>query len=151
MKKQTGFRIFWFLLPLAVGGISALLTRQSMEVYETVIKPSLAPPPVLFPIVWGLLYLLMGIGALLVYNEGCSQALLVFCVQLLLNFLWPILFFNAQAFWAAFLLLLLLFATVLWMTVLFYRCRPLAGYLQIPYLLWVGFAGYLNAMIALLN
>lgn len=151
MKKQTVFRLFWFLLPLAAGGLAALLTRQSMEVYETVVKPPLAPPSLLFPIVWGILYLLMGIGALLVYNEGCTQALLVFSAQLLLNFLWPILFFNAQAFWASFLLLLVLFGMICWTVVLFYRCRPVAGYLLIPYLLWVGFAGYLNAMIAYLN
>lgn len=151
MKKQTALRIFWFLLPLAVGGLSALLTRQSMDVYDTVTKPELSPPAILFPIVWSVLYLLMGVSALLVYNKGCSTALLVFCVQLFLNFLWPLLFFNAQAFWAAFLLLLLLFATVLWTVILFYRCRPLAGYLMIPYLLWISFAGYLNVMIAVLN
>ncbi|MBO4954675.1 MAG: tryptophan-rich sensory protein [Clostridia bacterium] len=151
MKKQTALRIFWFLLPLVVGGLSALLTRQSMDLYDTVQKPSISPPAILFPIVWSILYLLMGISALLVYNRGCSSALLVFCVQLFLNFLWPLLFFNAQAFWTAFLLLLLLFVTVLWTVILFYRCRPLAGYLMIPYLLWIAFAGYLNVMIAVLN
>ena len=131
MKKQTIFRIFWLLFPLLVGGAVSLLTRQSMDVYDIIVKPPLSPPPLAFPIVWSILYLLMGVAALLVYNEDCSQALLVFCLQLLLNFLWPILFFSAQAFWFAFLLLLLLFATVLWTTILFYRCRPAAGYLNL--------------------
>ena len=151
MKKKTVLRVIWFLLPLAVGGLSALLTRQSMDLYATIEKPPLSPPSVLFPIVWSILYLLMGVSALLVYNKGCKDALLIFCVQLLLNFLWPLLFFNAQAFWAAFFLLVLLVVTVIWTVVLFYRCRPVAGYLLIPYLLWITFASYLNLMVAILN
>lgn len=151
MKNVSKPRIFWFLLPLVVGGVSALITRGSTDIYGTLVKPPLAPPPILFPIVWGVLYLLMGIAAVLVRNAGCEKPLTVFTAQLFVNFLWPILFFNARAFVAAFFLLLLLWAMILWTVILFYRCRPLAGWLMVPYLLWVTFAGYLNAMIAYLN
>lgn len=151
MKKQTLLRIFWFLLPLAAGGLAAILSRGGMDFYETAVQPPVAPPPVLFPIAWSILYTLMGISAVIAYNRGCVRSLLLFCVQLLLNFLWPLLFFNARALWASFVLLLLLFVAAFWTAISLYRCRPLAGILFIPYLLWLGFAAYLNAMIAYLN
>lgn len=151
MKHSTKISVFWFLLPLLVGGVVAFLTRNSTEIYQTVVQPMLSPPPILFPIVWSILYVLMGICAVLVYRAGCVNALIVFSLQLVLNFLWPLLFFNAQAFWAAFLLIVLLWGCILWMTTLFFQCRPLAGWLSIPYLLWVTFAAYLNVMIAWLN
>ena len=151
MKKQTYLRFFWFLLPLVTGGLAALLTRGGTDFYETAVQPPLAPPPILFPIVWSVLYTLMGVAAVIAYNRGCVRSLLLFCVQLLLNFLWPLLFFNARALWASFVLLLLLFLAALWTAISLYRCRPLAGYLFVPYLIWLAFAAYLNAMIAYLN
>lgn len=151
MKHSTKISVFWFLLPLFVGGVAAFLTRNSTALYQMVVQPMLSPPPILFPIVWSILYVLMGISAVLVDRTGCVNALMVFSLQLILNFLWPLLFFNAQAFWAAFLLIVLLWGCILWMTILFFQCRPLAGWLTVPYLLWVTFAAYLNVMIAWLN
>ena len=101
-----------------------------------------------------ILYVLMGISSALVYREGgpdSKRALLLYGIQLLVNFIWPILFFRFQWYLPSFLWLVLLWVLILWMIVAFYRVRPLATYLQIPYLVWVTFAGYLNLMIYLLN
>lgn len=142
------------LIPLAVGGLSALLTRKSMDIYKQIRQPPLAPPGWLFPVVWTVLYTLMGISCRLILDFRPKQrtpALLLYGIQLILNFIWPLLFFNLQLWFWAFLLLVALLTTVLLMTYHFYQLRPLAGWLQLPYCLWLGFATYLNWMIFLLN
>ena len=142
---------------LGVGALSALLTRGNMDVYERIVQPALAPPGWLFPIVWSILFVLMGISAALVYGERLSdpaqvrEALLIYALQLAVNFFWSIIFFNLQAYWFAFFWLLFLWILILRMIIKFYAIRPLAAYLQIPYLLWVTFAAYLNLAIAVLN
>jgi len=142
-------------IPLAVGGLSALLTRESMDFYETVNKPLFAPPGTVFPIVWTILFLLMGLSAYLVWMEKDSPlrrpALWVYGVQLAVNFVWPLLFFRARAFLPAFLWLLALIILVAVMLGQFRRIKPLAGRLQLPYLLWLLFAGALNLGVWLLN
>lgn len=141
-------------IPLAVGGLAGLLTMNSMGFYETITKPPLAPPGFLFPIVWGILYTLMGISSYLVWREHTAEsrmALYIYAVQLILNFIWPLLFFNGRMFLFSFVLLLALLATVIYMTVKFYNINKLAGLLQIPYILWLIFASYLNFAIFLLN
>ena len=154
MKIKWKELIIAIAIPLAVGGLAALITRNSMDMYDSVTKPPLAPPAILFPIAWGVLYVLMGISSYIIYNSNSalkSGALLIYAVSLVVNFMWPILFFNMQAFLASFLWLVLLWALVL-LTILQYRkISPLAAYLQIPYLLWLTFAGYLNFMIYILN
>lgn len=147
---------FWILLAEGVGGLSGWLTREGVRIYErTIVQPPLSPPPIVFPIVWTILFALMGIGAARVYLTPASQArsrgLLLFLVQLAFNFLWSILFFNFQLFGFAFLWLVALWLLILWMTVSFYQVDPLAALLQIPYLLWVAFAGYLTFGVWLLN
>lgn len=148
-------RLALFLaITLGTGGLAALLTMNSMEMYDTVVKPALAPPPILFPIVWTILYTLMAISAYLVSVSDCetkSDALKTFFFQLGVNFFWPILFFNFQTFLIAFLWLVILWLLILSMILKFRKCSQTAAYLQIPYLLWVTFAGYLNFMIFLLN
>ena len=142
------------VIPLAVGGIAALLTRGNMDVYQTVTQPPFAPPAVVFPIVWTVLYLLMGVSAKLIGDTASGDkaaALAVYYLQLIVNFFWPILFFNKQAFFVSFWWLVLLWILVLVMVVRFYRIRPIAGLLQLPYLLWVTFAGVLNFSIWWLN
>lgn len=145
------------LIALAVGGLSAFLTRNSMNIYGQVQTPPLSPPSILFPIVWTLLYILMGIGAALVYTkrqsnlEASRSALTVYVINLAVNFLWSIIFFNYQAFLAAFIWLLLLLYIIIRMIIDFRKISPLAAYLQIPYALWVAFAGYLNFGIWFLN
>lgn len=154
MKIRWKALIICILIPLAVGGLSALLTRNSMDIYSQITKPALAPPSVVFPIAWGILYVLMGISSYLIYVSDdirSGGALFTYGVQLAVNFVWPILFFNAQMFWLAFIVLVVLWILVFCMIRKFRDIRPAAGYLQIPYLLWLTFAAYLNLMIAILN
>ena len=142
---------------LAVGGVSALLTAGNMDIYSEIVNPPLAPPSVLFPIVWTLLYILMGISAAMIYLKkeenptAVRNSLITYGISLFLNFFWSIIFFNMQSYLFAFIWILLLWISIL-LTVLQYRkISPLAAALQVPYLLWVTFAAYLNLAIFLLN
>ena len=155
MKKWKVYA-FWIGLSEAVGVLSGLLSREGTEIYaQTVIKPPLAPPGILFPIVWTVLYALMGIGAAMVWLEEESalrkRGINIFVAQLMVNFFWSLVFFNLQAFGLAFFWLLTLLALVVWMAYTFYQVRPLAGLLQIPYILWLLFAAYLSAGVWILN
>ncbi len=155
-KIDKKLLILCIALPLLVGGISALLTRESMMLFTRVDKPPLSPPGWLFPVVWTILYTLMGIASYLVVaseapREELRKALDVYLYQLLFNFLWSTWFFNFQWYFFAFIWLVLLWIMILVTLVRFYRISKPAGYLLIPYLLWVTFAGYLNLGIALLN
>lgn len=125
-----------------------------MESYNALVKPFLTPPSFVFPIVWTILFLLMGISSYLIYlsnEKGKTKALFFYALQLILNFIWPILFFNLEWYFFSFLWLILLFFVLVSMITQFYRINKVAAYLQIPYLLWVMFAGYLNFAIFLLN
>ncbi len=141
---------------LAVGGLSALLTMQNMDLYSEINTPPLAPPAILFPIVWTILYILMGISAALVYTgEGSAArkraALTTYGVSLVFNFAWSIIFFNMRAFLFAFVWLILLLFLIIKTIFDYKELRPVAAYLQIPYAAWVTFAGYLNFAIWILN
>lgn len=141
-------------IPLIVGGLSALITSGSMQVFETINKPSFAPPGYLFPIVWTILYILMGISSYLVYMSDSrfkEPALKFYAIQLGFNFLWSIFFFNFKLYTFSFIWLVALFILIVIMIYFFYKVNKTAAYLQIPYLLWVAFAGILNLSIALLN
>ena len=143
-------------IPLIVGGISAWLTMNSMDTFERLNQPPLSPPGWLFPVVWTVLFVLMGIGSYLVIESEASQtikkpALWTYGIQLAFNFLWTIVFFNLQWFLFAFISLVVLWLLILATIIQFYRIRKAAGYLLIPYLLWVAFAGYLNFGVYLLN
>ncbi len=156
MKGKIKPYVIGILIPLAVGGLSAFFTRNSMNLYETTVKPDLAPPAIIFPIVWTVLYILMGIGSTIVYNSSAngiekSNALFIYRLQLAFNFFWSIIFFNMRAFLFSFIWLVVLWVLIIVMIIKFYNINKLAGLLQIPYLLWVTFAGYLNLMIYLLN
>lgn len=142
-----------FAIPLASGGLSAFLTRNNMETFDSLNKPLFAPPGWLFPVVWTILYIFMGIASYLVYTSGKPDdtALTVYGIQLAFNFFWPILFFNLKLYLFAFIWLVLLWLLILKTTSLFYQIAKPAGYLMFPYLLWVAFAGYLNLFIYLLN
>lgn len=155
-KKNWKTYAFWIILSEAVGGLAGWLTRDGTRLYNTtVLKPPLSPPAILFPIVWAVLYVLMGLGAARVYLSSASglrsRSLILFLSQLAVNFFWSLIFFNLEAFGAAFFWLLLLWVLVLLMTVFFLRVDPIAGYLQIPYLLWTTFAAYLNYAVWQLN
>ena len=157
MWKKIKPYVISIAIALAVGGLSALLTKNNMEVYNTINRPALSPPMWVFPVVWGILFVLMGISSALVWVnreqdiETASSALRIYGLQLIVNFFWSIIFFNMQAYLFAFIWLLLLLALIIIMILQFRKISPLAAYLQIPYLLWVTFAGYLTFMIYLLN
>ncbi len=146
----------WILGTEAVGALAGLLTRSSMEIYKTaILKPALSPPAWLFPVAWSLLYALMGVGAARIWlkppSPGRSRSLRLYLLQLFFNFLWPFLFFSLQAFGPAFLWLAVLWVLVVRMTLSFGELDRPAALLQIPYLLWLLFAAYLNLGVWKLN
>ena len=122
---------------------------------QTAIQPALSPPPLLFPIVWTVLYALMGIGAARIYlappSAERSKSLNLFIIQLTVNFFWSLIFFNTRAYGFALLWLILLFLLVLWMTLAYHKIDRWAALLQVPYLLWLSFAAYLNWAVWQLN
>lgn len=155
MKDKKTYIIF-VLLAEAVGLLAGLLTREATNIYsETILKPPLSPPAILFPVVWTVLYALMGIGAARVWlqpeSADRSRGINLFVMQLTVNFFWSLIFFNAQAFGFAFFWLIVLWILVLLMVLQFYKVDPISAWLQIPYLLWITFAGYLNFAVWLLN
>ena len=157
MKKENWkVYAFWIALAETVGALSGLLSREGMRIYnETAVKPPFTPPAWVFPVVWSILFALMGIGAARIWlsqdSPDRSRGLNLFVVQLIVNFFWSLIFFNLQAYGAAFAWLILLWVLVVWMTLTFYRVDPLAALLQIPYLIWITFAGVLTAAVYLLN
>lgn len=153
MKIQWKSLIICLAISLTVGSLSAFLTRNSMETFNSIIKPAFSPPGWLFPVVWTILYILMGIASYLVLTSGKpnDSALAIYSIQLVFNFFWSIIFFNMKLYLFAFLWLVLLWLLILKTALLFYQISKPAGYLMVPYLLWVTFAGYLNFSIYLLN
>lgn len=155
-KIQYGTLAAALAIPLAVGGFAGWLTRAGMEHFKTVAQPPLSPPAWLFPVVWTILYLLMGAASYLVWTSGASQArreraLTVYALSLAVNFLWPIVFFTMRFYFTAFLLLLLLWVLAAAAALLFSCIDGRAGRLMIPYIVWLSFAAYLNAGVWLLN
>ena len=144
------------LIPLAVGALAGRLSREGMSLYQTMYKPLLSPPGWVFPVVWSLLYILMGIASCLVYCSEASRprkkrALILYGLQLAVNFVWPLLFFRFGLQWLSFFWLLLLIGLVWACMTLFRYILPRAGKLMLPYLLWLFYAAYLNLGAALLN
>lgn len=156
MKRKVHWKtlIMNLIVPLAIGGLSTFLTKDSMNLYETITRPSLSPPSWLFPVAWTLLYILMGISSYLVTvsdSESKTEALTLYSISLVLNFIWSPIFFIGQNYLVAFIVLVILWYTVFQMIQAFFEIRPLAATLQIPYLIWLTFAGYLNLSIYFLN
>lgn len=155
MKTYIRF-ILSLLLPLTVGAVAGIATASSVNGWYAMLhKPSFNPPNFIFGPVWTTLYILMGISLFIVSGDrehaGRRRAFLIFGIQLTLNFLWSFLFFTFHSPGLAFAEIVLLWVSILVMIVVFYRIRPLAGLLQIPYLLWVSFASVLNASVFFLN
>lgn len=156
MKKNKALLLQSIVLPLLVGVVASLITGNGMSVFETLKKPAGAPPGWLFPIVWTVLYVLMGISFYLVITAGggkreTEKAVLLYWYQLAVNFLWPTFFFNFQWYLFAFVWLVLLWVLVLLMILAFYKIDKTAAWLNIPYLVWLTYAGYLNLGIWWLN
>lgn len=156
MRKQWKPIILSILVAEAVGALSGFLTREGMKLFtDAVAQPPLSPPPLLFPIVWTILYALMGYGSARIWlstpSSDRNRALNLYAIQLVVNFFWSLIFFNAQAFGFAFFWLLLLWGLVLLMILAFDKIDPLSAKLQVPYLIWLTFAAYLNLGVWYLN
>ncbi len=157
MKARYILRfIICLAIPLLVGSLSGYLTVSAITGwYADLIKPSFNPPNYLFAPVWTSLYLLMGVSLYMVWHTEPSKtrtrAVLVFYIQLFLNFWWSIFFFRFERPDIALVEIALLWVSILYMIITFHKIKPIAAYLQIPYLLWVSFAAILNQAIWWLN
>ena len=144
------------LLPLSVGAIAGMFTSQAVPIwYASLNRPSFSPPNWVFGPVWTTLYILLGISFFLIWKEEASKvrdlAIKVFLIQMLLNFAWSFLFFYFNLIGAALIEIILLWTSIAAMIYLFYKIKPVAAYMNIPYLLWVSFATILNAGYYFLN
>jgi translocator protein len=155
-KKDILALITSIVIAEGAGFLSGLLSMSGMGDYQKIAKPAFSPPGWIFPIVWTILYLLMAIAFYRIYLLGkqgrdVKKATLCYFIQLVLNFLWSIIFFRFELYGLAFLELLLLLAFILLTTVEFYKKDRIAGLLMVPYILWVTFAAFLNYSIWILN
>lgn len=145
--------IFYLVITLVIGTIPALFVRTN-EVYKTLEKPPFSPPGILFPIVWTILFVLMGISIYRIVrtnNEKVGEAKLIYFIQLIVNALWTPIFFGFNQYFLAFLWILMLIVLVVTMILLFNKIDKISAYLNIPYLIWLIFACYLNFGIYVLN
>ena len=144
--------VLWIALCLFAGFIGSLFSPG--EWYQSLEKSSLTPPNIVFPIVWNILFILMGIAVWRVWerrSQGANYALLLFIIQLGLNMLWSYLFFGLQRPELALIEIIILWAAILATTIAFFKIEKIAGILLLPYLGWVSFAIYLNYSIYHLN
>ena len=152
--KKVNYKLLavCILVPLILGTIAGL-SSSSFISYKEIIKPSFAPPGFIFPIVWTILYILMGISSYLILTDKNKndKAIKIYIIQLVINIIWPILFFGLKWYFVSFAWLLLLIYAVLQMILEFYPINKAASLLQLPYLLWIIFAGILNLWIYFLN
>ena len=142
------------IIPLVVGLISSLLTLNSFSKYNLLDKPPLSPPGWLFPVVWTILYVLMGISSYLIYEENDVHSdccLKIYLLSLFVNLLWSPVFFSLELRLFAFIIIIVLDLLVAYTILCYYKVNKKAAYLQIPYLIWVLFATYLNLAVYLLN
>lgn len=156
MKKNKMINILLIVTPLLIGLLSSFLTKDMMVQYGNVIKPPLSPPTIVFPIAWTILYVLMGISAAMIYTKGGASnyksiGLTLHVVQLILNFFWSIIFFNMKQYNFAFVWLVILWLVVFSMMLNFKKISDTAFFLNIPYIVWLTFAGYLNLAIAVMS
>ena len=145
-------RIIYSLLPIVGGALVGLIISGYMN-YGDMVKPPLSPPSYIFPIIWTILYILMGISYFIATknNENDKELNQIYILQLLVNFFWPIIFFVLKMYFTAFLWIILLIILVIVMIKELLKNNKISGCLQIPYLIWLLFATYLNIGIFLLN
>lgn len=156
MKINFKTLVICIAISLFVGILASILTGNGMDTFSTVTKPPLTPPSWLFPVVWTILYILMGYASYLVLNSNGdtnekNDAMKLYILQLIVNFFWPIIFFNKNAFWLSFFVILLLWILIALPIIAFNNVSRRAGLLMLPYFIWVTFATYLTLGISLLN
>lgn len=153
MKINWKKLIFFVVITFVIGGLFSILTNQS-DFYASLEKPPLSPPGILFPIVWSILYILMAISLYIVSESDSvdkDSSYVIYIAQLVVNSLWTLLFFGLGLELFSFLWIIFLIVLVVIMIIRFYRINKVAGLLQIPYLIWLVFAAYLNLGIYILN
>lgn len=161
-KRVNIFKMFVaIVIPLAVGFISSFITKDAMMSFNTMKKPPLAPPGVLFPTAWTILYILMGISSYIIYVNDAkndltslsikNKCLSLYAIQLVFNFFWSVIFFKFKLYVFAFAWLAILWILVFKLIIDSKKISKVASYLLIPYLVWMTFVGYLNIGIAVLN
>ena len=156
MKIQWKKLIIAIAIPLGVGLLAGLLTAEGTREFAELRKPFLSPPAWLFPIAWTILYTLMGIASYIIWTavttyEKRREALGLYAIQLMFNFLWPIIFFNLKEYFFAFIWIVTLWLFIFATKQRFEKIDKTASYLLIPYLVWVAFAAYLNLGVWILN
>lgn len=144
--------IFYLFLPVILGGIIGFIISDYID-YSTLIKPPLAPPKILFPIAWTIIYLLMGISYYLFKKneENTKLESIIYYLQLIVNLLWSIIFFILKARLISSIWITILDILVIYLIYLFLKKLKVSAYLNIPYLLWILFATYLTIGIYILN
>lgn len=156
MKKSKSRFAIALLLPLAVGAVSALITRDNMELYQGIEKPPFSPPSIVFPIAWTILYLMMGAASYLASttnkkDSGIFIANVWYLLQLVMNFFWSLIFFGLEYYLLAFIWLVFMYAAVVLCTIHYFKINKWAGLMMVPYNIWMAFAAYLNLAIIILN
>lgn len=151
-KFNLGTLIISILLAQGIGVLSAAFTMGSGNLYTQLERPIFSPPPIVFSIVWPILYLLMGIAAYRIYmrkkdGENVKKALVLYAIQLVLNFMWSIIFFRFKLYGLAFIELIILLIFIILTTIEFFKKDRIAGFLMLPYVIWVSFAAILNFYI----
>lgn len=146
---RVGKFILAMCVPLIMGMISAALSAQGMAAYGEMVKPPLSPPAWVFSAAWTILYLMMGFAAYRIMvsmpgTQGRGTALLLFWSQLIMNFFWSLIFFRWEQYLTAFIWLIVMWSIVVACTMRFYNINKMAGWLLVPYVLWLSFAAYLN-------
>ncbi|MEG0276347.1 MAG: TspO/MBR family protein [Coprobacillus sp.] len=140
------------LLTVLIGSLSGLLVGNMTVQYNELLKPFYSPPGIVFPVVWTILYVLLGISFFLaLQGQEKKQVIIVYIIQMFFNVTWSFLFFGLQKYLLSSIWILLLIGSIVLMMYVFYKINPLSAYLQIPYLLWCIFAFILNFHIFLLN
>lgn len=154
MKKLNLKELFFYIgITLIIGSIPSFFVKTN-QVYKSFNKPPLSPPGIVFPIVWTILFILMGISIYLVMQENNpnkKEAKLIYFIQLIINACWTPIFFGLKQYFLAFLWILMLILLVITMIIVFYKIKKTSAYLNIPYLIWLLFACYLNFGVFILN
>ncbi len=155
-NKRIRTYAFWVVFTEGAGLLSGLLTKDGAKLYaDTAAKPPLSPPSIVFPIAWGILYLLIALAAarvdLCTKSPARTLGLRLWAAQFAVNFLWPVFFFNLRAYGFSLFWLLLLLALSVWTALTFRKIDRVSALLFVPYLLWLGFAVYLNTGVWVLN
>lgn len=155
LKLNWKHLVISILIPvLLIGGLSSLFVMNFTDVYGKINTPPLSPPGSVFPVVWTILFILMGVASYIVFESADSTkrfALIIYAVQLALNFTWTITFFRFQNYWLAVFVVISLLLFIILNIYFFGRINTNAGWLLAPYFIWVLFATYLTTSIAIMN